>query len=107
MYIYILEIIFFVSAGVMVFLLTRAIPHVQEEKYEKKVWRSDGMLHKLDQQLLSKIGKMLRKVHVFVMRLDRILFKYIDAIKKQSGNGGEEKSIFTELEEKNKEEDKG
>ncbi len=91
----------------MVFLLTRAIPHVEEEHHDKKVWKSEGVLHKLDQQLLSRIGKMLRKVHVLVMRLDRTLFKYIDAIKKQGGNGGEERSIFTELEEKNNEEDKG
>lgn len=91
----------------MVFLLTRAIPHVEEEHHERKIWKSEGVLHKLDQQLLSRIGKLLRKVHIVVMRLDRTLFKYIDTIKKQSGNGEEEKSIFAELEEKNTEEDKG
>ncbi len=91
----------------MVFLLTRAIPHVEEEHHERKIWKSEGVLHKLDQQLLSRIGKLLRKVHILVMRLDRTLFKYIDTIKKQSGNGEEEKSIFAELEEKNTEEDKG
>lgn len=91
----------------MVFLLTRAIPHVEEEKHEKRIKKSEGMLYKLDQQLLSRVGKLLRKIHVFVMRLDRTLFKYIDAIKNQGGSNAEEKSIFTELEEKNKEEDKG
>lgn len=91
----------------MVFLLTRAIPHVEEEHHERKIWKSEGVLHKLDQQLLSRIGKLLRKIHIVVMRLDRTLFKYIDTIKKQSGNGEEEKSIFAELEEKNTEEDEG
>lgn len=102
MYIYILQVIFFISAGVMIFLMTRILPYAEEHQKEIEEKSSKGkyVLHKLDQQLLSRVGKILRKIHVLVMKLDRVVFKYIDIIKKQSNPEQEEKHIFFGLEEK-------
>lgn len=105
MYNFILEIALMVSLGVMVYLIARAVPRVEDETAEPRGRsRLDDLLSsvplsRLDAALGNFLEKVLRKTRLVLMRLDNVVGGHLNRVKKFNKVGerlGEEKqTIFT------------
>jgi hypothetical protein len=107
MYNFTLQIITIVSLGIIVYLLTRALPRVPEKErvtqssvgnfLNRKIGRHIP-LEKLDARAHSLIEKILRKFKVLVMKTDNFVDDRIDQLKKTKKGNGDEKNIREHVE---------
>jgi len=107
MYNFTLQVITIVSLGIIVYLLTRALPRVPEKErvsqssvgdfFDRKIGRHIP-LEKLDARAHSLIEKILRKIKVLVMKTDNFVDDRIDQLKKTKKSSGEEKNIREHVE---------
>jgi predicted NBD/HSP70 family sugar kinase len=105
MFLYITEIIFFLSVATIAYLIIRKLPHVEhiraqevvEEEARSLAHKSADVVKKLDQQSLFYIGRMLRKVRVWVLRLDNRLAKNLEAVKKKSEEQEETQHVLKNI----------
>jgi hypothetical protein len=112
MYNFILEIMLFASAGVIILLLTRAVPRVEDEGAEHhapgivdQVLRKIP-LQKIDERLNSLFEKFLRRMKLFSMRFDNFINTRLSRLKKGNAvkEAGEARArLFEELNGENKE----
>ncbi len=74
-----LEVIIFVSLGAMVLILARALPRVEDEsmaaRRERKLGEKSAILplEKIDAAINVFLHKTLRKLKVFVMKIDNAI----------------------------------
>ena len=81
------NIIFIISLSVIVYILARALPRVPDEvvpasAFDKLVERLP--LEQVDNALVSTFEKILRKVRVLVMKIDNVINKNLDQLRKHS-----------------------
>ncbi|MEK7191996.1 MAG: hypothetical protein AAB646_00580 [Patescibacteria group bacterium] len=92
MYNFILQILTFSSLGLIIYLLARALPRVDETAPTPRISRViDRMisrlpLGKIDFAISNFFEKILRKSKVIVMKIDNLINTHIGKIKK-TGNG--------------------
>jgi|GEM_PF-6877503 len=104
---FILEQVFLISIGIVVYLVVRTLPAVdgfdvqREKRAEKqrswaKKWQR--WIDTLDQRFVHLLEKILRRAKVWVLKLDNYVSGHITSMtSKTNGNGNEQKeSIFGE-----------
>jgi general stress protein CsbA len=108
---FILEIVFFISIGVLVFLFVNKLPYVSDVVRVEATGGSPrkGIFHsewieKLDRKFIDLLSKWLRKAKLVVMRLDNYVTKHIESIKHKQGNDNNQQNILKDLENDTKEE---
>ena len=75
-----LELTLLISLAVIVYLMSAAIPRIEEKKEEDDNGgskRSSLPLDKLDEVLLRTKDKLLRKTKVLVMKVDNLISKQL------------------------------
>ena len=94
MYDFILQIAVFLSLGLIIVLLARALPRIEEDKAPaaKKSNVFDKILSrlplaKIDLFVNSVLGKILRRMKVVVLKADNLINNYLGKLKKTNGNG--------------------
>lgn len=111
MFYLILELIFFLALGAVVFVFAKKIPvidsfesgdELRKDKRTKQFYSE--FVHKADFFLTSFFEKMLRKTKLFLMKMDNLVGSRLDTMKnKKNGNGGNGQNIINELSEKKEE----
>ena len=87
MYDFLLQTIFFVSLGVVVYMLARAVPRVSESGEVMHVeGRLDRLLarlplHKIDDRLNALFEKILRTLKVWIMKSENVVDDRMDRLK--------------------------
>lgn len=80
-----LELTILVSLAIIVYLMSAALPRVEDKKEEEDSVgvskRSSLPLDKLDEVLLRFKDKFLRKMKVFVMKVDNFISKQLKSKK--------------------------
>lgn len=94
MYDLILQLAVFLSLGAMIYLISRALPRINDVEVEIKtpLARFDSFLAKLPLEKLdavfgSFLEKALRRIRVGVLRLDNWLNSKLNQVKAANGNG--------------------
>jgi len=94
MYDFLLQITLFSSFGVIVYVMARAVPRVNdagEPVHTKGV--IDRMLSRLplevaDERLHTAFEKILRRIRVTVLRVDNSINERLEKLRKKSGKNG-------------------
>lgn len=97
------------SLGTIFFMLVRSLPRIQEgeEKKEKKSlfekWLVSELPEKADLLMSNLLVKWLRKIRIFILKLDNILGNHLSKINPHTGksrtNGGGFADIVEDKEE--------
>lgn len=91
MYDFVLNITFFGSLGIIVYLLARAVPRVPDSPEPERVRGAfDRLLRRLPLQRVdgwvsATLEKFLRKTRVAILKFDNFLHRSIDRVKKANG----------------------
>jgi len=106
---FILEIIFFLSLGVMIFMAISKLPTIDfsfvddqesQESKRKKLFFSAKFIGLIDQKGIDLWEKFLRKTKLFVIKLDNFVSKKIESAKRiQSMVKKEDDHIFRKLDQ--------
>lgn len=79
-----------ISAGLIIYLLIRALPRVDEKDIKEKglidKWISSGIPEKIDRIINSVLEKILRKIKVFLLKIDNLLSKRLQKIKDEKSS---------------------
>lgn len=88
---FILTDILMISLGVMLYLVARSLPRVEEEQTEKQNiferWVSSELPEKFDVMLNNFLLKFLRRLKVALLKADNFITKHLKKIA-PNGNGG-------------------
>jgi len=110
MYDFLLQTSFFVSLGVVIYLLARAVPRIHESgEIVHAPGRFDRLLSKLPLQKIDErinvfLEKFLRRAKVVLMKLDNFINHHLGRLRKSNGNDAEKKpDLFQELNSDKKE----
>jgi hypothetical protein len=104
---FILEQVFLISVGIIVYLVVRTLPAVdgfdiqREKRADKqrswaKKWQ--GWIDTLDQRFVHLLEKVLRRAKVWMLKLDNYVSGHITSMSHKTGSNGHEQkeSIFGE-----------
>ncbi len=88
---FILQILVFVSLGLIVYLLVKAAPRVGNEPLPKQVNPFDKLMAKvpmakIDENINSFLSKFLRKSKVVIMKIDNFINHRLGKLTKKNGN---------------------
>lgn len=98
MYSLLLQLILFSSLGIILYLMARAMPRLDERK---EVVHASGWfdrvlsrmpLAKVDANVNSFLEKMLRKMKVIVLKVDNLLNQYLNRVRRDNAK----KAMITE-----------
>ena len=98
---FILQLILFISFGIIVYVAASALPRISEDGEEIKPAKnllSSIPAHKIDLAIASFLEKTLRRARVSILRFDNTLNGYIGKVKSHttnSGSNGKQKNLFT------------
>ena len=90
MYDFLLQSIFFLSLGVVIYLMARAVPRISESgEVIHAPSRFDRLLSRLplariDEKLNGFFEKFLRRLKVLIMRSDNFINNHLSKIKKEA-----------------------
>ena len=109
MYDFILQTIFLLSFGTLIYLVARAVPRVTETA-EPEVRREDYFerlikklpIEKADAVTSMLLEKLLRKVKVTILKLDNFLTKHLKNLKPDNTSDSFERPNIFELDKKEK-----
>ena len=97
--------IFMLSLGAILYLMVRTLPRIAEEPSEKKNfldrWAHSDVPERMDAALNSFLFKFLKKVKIFILKLDNMLSKELRKIKSEE-NGANSAIDFKEMTGQNK-----
>ena len=110
---FILEIVFFISLGAVVFLFVRKLPYVsdvpQKELTAERLRRGlfgSQWVDKLDSKFVDLLSKWLRRMKLAVMRLDNYVTRHIEKIKHRGSQENQAQNILKEISEDKEGEEK-
>lgn len=101
---YILQAGLFVGLAAVVYVFVKAAPRVGDLPQEKKEsfhWVKNLPLDKLDNSLSCFAEKWLRRIRVFIMKLDHSIVHRINKIKTNKQINGKKEEIFKSISEEN------
>jgi len=92
-----------ISLGVILYLVIRTLPRIEEENlpplkrgiFER--WFTSEIPERLDKISQAILEKLFRKLKVFLLRLDNILTERLRKIKPADSENGKPKMDFSEL----------
>jgi len=107
MYDFILQIVTFLSLGVLIYLFARALPRINENVSSEPTPRTDYIdkamkklpLSKIDSMINLFIGKALRRIKVVVMKVDNVINRHLNKVKK-NGDSGDKAGFPDQIENK-------
>ena len=100
MYNFIFQIAIMLSLGAMIYLIARKAPQIGDDIVGQPKNKLDRLfvrlrLEKIDALLHNFLEKLLRKIKLFLMKLDNITNSYLERVKqykpKNNGKSGQEK----------------
>ena len=102
MFQFILTNLLMIALGTIVFLVVRALPRIEEDGMpEKKSWIERWVTseapERLDRAMNAFLGKTLRKLKVFMLRLDNFLAGQLKKIRVEENGNGKQKIDFKEI----------
>lgn len=110
MSLFILELVFFIAFGAIVFLFVRKLPYVSdvpsEELSAHKTFLKAEWIDEVDRKLIDLLSKWLRKIKLLVMRLDNYVSKHIERIKNRHAANSDQQNILKEIEQEEKKDEK-
>lgn len=94
---YILEIFFFISAGIVLYLLMSKLP-VVEGMDEQERRRRNSVLHEkiariADEKFLLGMMKFLRRARLVILKIDNAVVQNLEKMKKKAEEQNQEKKI--------------
>ena len=94
MYNFLLQIIVFVSLGLIIYLMARALPRVSDVEPRRGPNIFDRLIkkvptQKIDQGINSFLVKSLRKIKVVLLKIDNFINHRLGKLSKKTGNGGD------------------
>jgi hypothetical protein len=106
---YILEVIFFISAGIVLYLFISKLPVLEgmgEETKGKRSFLRENMARLADEKLVAGSLKLLRRLRLLILKLDNFVVRRLEKVKaKAEEQQKEEKDhILTAVGEKQEEE---
>jgi Na+/phosphate symporter len=102
MSLFILELVFFVSFAVIVFLFIRKLPYISDvvlHSPQKKDFSRYQWIDKIDRKLIELLSKWLRRIKLVVMRLDNYVSNHIEKIKQRHSSETIQQNILREIEQ--------
>lgn len=109
MLVFILNLILMFSLGAVVFMVVRVLPRIEDNGQKRdersffERWLVSELPEKADLYLSSLLTKWLRKIRIFILRMDNILGNHLSKINPHAGksrtNGGGFADIVEEKEE--------
>ncbi len=110
MSLFILEFVFFIAFGAIVFLFVRKLPYVSdissEEPSTRKTFFKAEWIDEVDRKLIVLLSKWLRKMKLLVMRLDNYVSRHIERIKNRHASNSDQQNILKEIEQEEKKDEK-
>lgn len=111
---YILELIFFISVGLVTYLLLMGLPAIEGMGDEKKTRTKTSALQErftrvADERFAVGTIKILRRIRVLVLKIDNTVVRNLDKVKEKAGeqNNKEERAhILKEMDEQTGKEEK-
>jgi len=100
MSLFILELVFFVSFGIIVFLFVRKLPQVGDlPKNSGNLKKSFefGWIDRVDHKVAELLSKWLRKIKLVVMRLDNYVTGHIERMKQRHSVKLNQQNILKEI----------
>lgn len=91
MYDLILQLALVISFGAIVYIMSLAIPRVDEENGKPniiRVWIRKLPMHRLDESIRQTKDKVLRRVKIVVMKVDNFISSHLNKDKDKTGLGG-------------------
>ena len=91
---FVLNLIIMISLGIILYLVARTLPRIDGEVQQNgsngklgmfEKWIASEMPEKVDEFISNFLMKTLRKVKVFLLKIDNNLSKHLKKIKPQSG----------------------
>ncbi len=106
MYDFLLQIFFITSLAVIIYLMARSLPRVQEGEghvtlsdYLEK-WVAKLPLSKIDSSLNNRIEKFLRRIKVLVLKLDNSINRHLNKRKEDVDEEGASLELVSQLKKK-------
>lgn len=101
MYNFLLEMIFMSSLGIMIYLFGRALPRVNESQKNGLVDVFRGFinkipLEKIDSTLNKVFEKILRRIRVFILRIDNLVSSLLGRVKETHKSESENQATLFE-----------
>lgn len=89
---FILQILVFISLGLIVYLLAKAAPRVGNEPPSQQANPFDKLMARvpmarIDENINSFLSKFLRKFKVVIMKVDNFINHRLGKLTKKNGNG--------------------
>ena len=112
---YIAEIIFFASIAYIAYLVIKKLPITDmsvTEKIERKARMIEyDVLHALDKKVLFFFGKMLRRMRLYILKVDNVVVHRLESVKqktqyRQEGSQNILREISEKSEQRNQDEKK-
>lgn len=106
MYDFILQIFFITSLSVIIYLMARSLPRVQEGEGHVTIsdylerWVAKLPLSKIDNSLNKRIEKFLRRTKVLVLKLDNSINRHLNKRKEDSVEEGSSIDLVNQLNKK-------
>ena len=112
---FILEQIFLVSIGVMIYMIVRTLPRVngfelaqeKEKKTRPATHFKQEWVDALDKHFIASLEKTLRRMKVWVMKLDNYVSRNLERVSpKRNGDQDNQPSIFEDKDQNSEEHSK-
>lgn len=115
MFQFIVTNILMVSLGVVLYVMVRTLPRIEEETAAENKsfldrWVASEIPEKIDKALNSFLVKFLRKSKVLLLKIDNALGRHLQKIKPEGANGKDQQKPaidFQEITSKNKDGNNG
>jgi hypothetical protein len=107
---FILELVFFIAFGAIVFLFVSKLPYISDVPSEspsarKNLFKAEW-IDEVDRKLIDLLSKWLRKIKLLVMRLDNYVSRHIERIKNRHATNSDQQNILKEIEREEKKDEK-
>lgn len=106
---FILTNILMLSLGVILYVVVRTLPRVDETAVSEKKgawerWLASGMPERIDRALNGFLFKLLKRVRVLLLKADNAVSGQLKKVKKEENGGAAKSGVdFRAIKEENKE----
>lgn len=99
------------SLGLVLYLMARALPRIEEEEVKKQglleKWMASGIPEKVDNLINSFLEKFLRKAKIYLLKIDNFLAQRLNKSRLNGNSNLKKENIdFKEMSGKNNFEEK-
>ena len=102
MFNYIVANIFIISAGTVLYLVARSLPRVEDNGAPRRQnildrWVASEIPERIDATINSVMGKLLRKLKVFLLKIDNLLTEKLRRVTVKNGKSSLTGNHFKEI----------